>query len=85
MRKSKSLKKSKSSKVDYYLNKGINKLKRDLDIVNLLEIVKGFYVMKQVLFSLDDRFLLKFQRRDIIHSSESDDDQIKELSDSVMG
>ena len=32
--------------MDYYLNKGIDKLNRDLDIVNLIEIVKGFYVLK---------------------------------------
>ena len=32
--------------MDYYLNKGIAKLNRDLDIVNLIEIVKGFYVLK---------------------------------------
>ena len=34
------------TRMDYYLNKGIDKLNRDLDIVNLIEIVKGFYVLK---------------------------------------
>ena len=58
-RKGSSLKKNKASKQDYYLNKGIKKLSSDLDIVNLLEIVKGYHVMKQVLFNHDERYLLK--------------------------
>ena len=45
-RKNSSLKTKKAAKQDFYLNKGIQKLSRDLDIVNLLEIVKGFHVMK---------------------------------------
>ena len=49
----------------------MEKLSRDLDIVNLLDIVKGFHVMKQVLFSQDDRFFLHLQRRDMIYSSET--------------
>ena len=51
---SSSLKKSKAFKTDFYLNKGISKLNHDLDIVNLLEIVKGYNVMKQVLFNHDE-------------------------------
>ena len=58
-RKSSSLKKLKSAKPDYYLNQGIKKLSHDLDIVNLLEMIKGFHIMKQVLFNHDDRYLLK--------------------------
>jgi len=57
-RKTRSLKKDKSSKQDFYLDKGIDKLSRDLDIVSLLEMVKGYHVMKQVLFSHEDRFFL---------------------------
>ena len=49
----------------------MEKLSRDLDIVNLLDIVEGFHVMKQVLFSQDDRFFLHLQRRDMIYSSET--------------
>ena len=40
------MKKSEAGKKDFYLDKGIEKLSRDLDIVNLLDIVKGFHVMK---------------------------------------
>ena len=57
------------------MDKGIAKLDRDLDIVKLLDIVKGYHVMKQVLFSQDDRFFLHLQRRDMIHSSGTDTDQ----------
>ena len=49
----------------------MEKLSRDLDIVNLLDIVKGFHVMKQVLFNQDDRFFLHLQRRDMIYSSDT--------------
>ena len=68
-----SLNKIKSGKQDLYLDRGTDKLSRDLDIVNILDMVKGYHVMKQVLFSQDDRFLLKLQRRDMIHSSSTED------------
>ena len=42
--------------------------------MNLLQMVKSYHIMKQVLFSVDDRYLLHFQRRDVIHSSDSDND-----------
>ena len=47
-----------ASKTDFYVNRGMDKLSRDLDIVNMLDIIRGFHVMKQVLFSFNDRFLL---------------------------
>ena len=71
-------KKTKSSRKDFYLDKGIEKLERDLDIVNLLDIVKGYHVMKQVLFSQDDRFLLQLQRRDMIYSSETAEEEMEQ-------
>ena len=54
-----------------HLNKGIEKLSRDLNVEGLLEMVRGYHVMKQVLFSQDDRFLLRLQRRDVITDSSS--------------
>jgi len=45
-RKSSNLKNTKWAKKDFYLNKGKEKLSRDLDIVNILEIVKEHRVMK---------------------------------------
>ena len=40
------------------LDKGKDKLYRDLDIVKVLEMIKDYHVMKQVLFTHDDRFFL---------------------------
>ena len=87
-RKQRSLKKYKSK--DFYLNQGIQKLQTDLDIVNLLEIIKGFRIIQQVLFTKDDQFFLKHQRRDIIDSdlAESGDnglvDQITDEDNNKM-
>ena len=35
---------------DYYLNKGIEKLNKDLDIVNLLTMIQGYRVLIQTMF-----------------------------------
>ena len=70
-RRSQSLRQRASSKTDFYLDRGVEKLSRDLDIVNLLDMIRGFHVMKQVLFSQDERFLLHLQHRDMIQSSDS--------------
>ena len=76
-RKTSSLKRMGST--DVYLDRGIDKLSRDLDIVNLLDLIKGYRVMKQVLFSQQDRFLLQMQRRDVIYSSSSEEQNEQEL------
>ena len=70
-RDNKKLRNIKSADQDFKLNKGMNKLNRDLDIVKLLEMVKDYRVMKQVIFSHDDRFFLQLQHRDMICSSSS--------------
>ena len=44
---------------DFLMNKAIDKLNTDLDIVSLLRVVHGFRVMKKTLFNKDERFLLK--------------------------
>jgi hypothetical protein len=45
-RKTNNLKQIKSARTDFYLNKGIDKLNRDLDIVSLLDMIKGYQNMK---------------------------------------
>ena len=45
------LKRNKSAEKDFKLDKGRDKLYRDLDIVKLLEMIKDYNVMKQVLFT----------------------------------
>lgn len=39
-----------ADKNEVYYNKGYEKLMHDLDVVNLVEMIKGYRVMKQVLF-----------------------------------
>ena len=47
-------------KRDYYLNKGGNKLRKDLDIVQMLHMIHGFDALQSVLFDNHDRQLLYF-------------------------
>ena len=56
------------------MKKGKEMLSRDLDIVNLLEMIKNYKLMKDVFFTQDDRFLLRLLHRDMIDSSQSSDD-----------
>ena len=58
--------KDKSLQKDIYLNKGTTELFKDLDIVNLLEMINDFSKMKQIFFDEDDKFLLKLQKSQII-------------------
>ena len=62
------------------LNKGKKKLNRDLDIVNLLEMIKDYHLMKQVLFDQDDRFFLQLQHRDMICETTTDDMMASEMN-----
>ena len=48
-------------------------LGRDLDVVNFLEMVKDYNMMKQVLFDENDRFLLRHQQKNMICTSSSED------------
>ena len=41
---------------------------RDLDVFNLLAMVKLFRIMRHIFFSRDQRLFLKFQKEDAIHS-----------------
>lgn len=50
-RKSNKLKRLKGAEKDFQLEKGKELLYRDLDIVNLLEVIKDYHLMRQVLFS----------------------------------
>ena len=55
---------------------GERKLTRDLDIVNLIDMIKGHRCMLKVLFDINQLFFLKFQRRDVLNSdSELEDEQ----------
>ena len=41
------------------MNKGEEKLLRDLDIVELLHIIQGFRVMKKTLFKKEERLFME--------------------------
>ena len=75
-RSSKSVKRL--SKPDFYLNQGIEKLSKDMDVVNWIRMVHNVDIMHSLLFTEIQQFLLKFQRRLVIdsNSSESEIDRI---------
>ena len=52
-RSQKSLRRIQSGRNDFYMNQGMKKLERDLDIVNLIDLIKGYRVMRKVLFNHD--------------------------------
>lgn len=79
-RKSKSLRNLKGGKRDFELDKGIQMLNRDLDIVHFLEMNKDYHLIKQVLFNHDDRLLIKMQYRDLICTSSSDGESSSKAS-----
>ncbi len=41
----------KGGKKDFELDKGVDMLNRDLDVVNFLELTKDYHLIKQVLFN----------------------------------
>ena len=53
---------------EFYLRQGVQKLDQDLDVVNLLAMVKLFRSLRHLTFSRDERLFLKFKRRDTINS-----------------
>ena len=50
----------------------MKKLERDLDIVNLVKLIQGYRVMRKVLFNHDQRFLMKFQKQDVLNSEKEE-------------
>ena len=51
-RKYRSIKAQKSAAPsDYFLNKGISKLEKDLDVVGLVKRARGFEILSNILFS----------------------------------
>ena len=68
LRKSQSLRKIDSARNNFVLRQGQKMLDNDLDIVNYLKMVKGFRLMRQVLFNQDQLLLLKFQKADVVNT-----------------
>jgi len=63
-------------------------LERDLDIMNLIEMIKSYRVMQKVLFDQDQLLFLRFQRRDVLVATSEDttsesDSLVQNLFDGV--
>ena len=63
------------SKSDYYLNRGIEKLNRDMDIVDWVKKMHNVDIMSNILFTDLQQQLLKFNKTLVI-DTESTDSQI---------
>ena len=84
-RKQGNLKTSRLGKMDYFLNKGIKKLSHDLDITNILDIIKGSRIMRYLVLNKDDHFLLKNQREYMIDSSDESENEDTNYKDKIVG
>lgn len=69
----KTLKRMRSAKKDYLLNKGMAKLERDLDIANIVRTSRQSRLLLNIKMDRDDQLLLKNQRANIIDSSDEPD------------
>ena len=72
LRKSEALRSMKKGRNDYYLQQGQKKLEKDLNIVNYFDLLKGFRLMQQVLFTEQQLVLLKFQQANVVNIRESE-------------
>lgn len=66
-------------KKHYLFKKGVEKLDKELDIVNLIKQIRKLKLMTKILFSSRQAMLLKFQRKNLIETttSSSDSDHYK--------
>ena len=48
---------------------------KDLDVVNFVRLVQGFRSLLVVLFSQEQRFFLKFQRGDVLHTDTTESEE----------
>ena len=76
------MKKSKSGRIEYNLNQGIKKLNQDLDITKMIEVLQSAEIMRYLVLTKEDQFLLKNQRSKVIDSS--DDNKNDLISDQKM-
>ena len=81
--------KSARERLELIFRNGDRKLNRDLDIVNIIEMIKGYRCLRKVLFDRSQLFYLKFQRKDVLVSdSPSDNDKknetVKQLAEKLI-
>ena len=70
------MKKSKSGRIEYNLNQGIKKLNQDLDITKMIEVLQSAEIMRYLVLTKEDQFLLKNQRSKVIDSSEDNNNDL---------
>ncbi|CAI2387840.1 unnamed protein product [Moneuplotes crassus] len=70
-----------------YFNVGKDKLARELDCVTLIKAIKQLKILTQVLLSREQKFLIKYQRQNIIPSasSGSSDDEKNVIQENKNG
>ena len=89
-RKQSSLKNNKSGRIEYNLNQGIKKLNQDLDITKMIEVLQSAEIMRYLVLTKEDQFLLKNQRSKVIDSSDDNkndlvpDQKIVDKADSEL-
>ena len=76
------MKKSKSGRIEYNLNQGIKKLNQDLDITKMIEVLQSAEIMRYLVLTKEDQFLLKNQRSKVIDSSDDNNNDL--ISDQKM-
>ena len=74
---------------DYLLDKGIEKLEKQLDVSNLINNQQLVRIIKNVLFDEDEKFLLQFQKNEVLDvgssTSSSDQSDEHEHEDEILG
>ncbi|TNV84028.1 hypothetical protein FGO68_gene14121 [Halteria grandinella] len=71
------------NKPHFLYKKGNEKLKQELDIVNLVRQIRQLRLMAQVLLKPSERLLLKFQRKNVIETTSSSSDSDHQNYDTV--
>jgi len=70
-RKEKSMRLKKNFRDQVYYNVGQDKLVNELDWVTIIKSIRRLKILTQILLNKKQRFLLKFQRNEVIDSSSS--------------
>ena len=72
------------------MNQGIKKLNQDLDITKMIEVLQSAEIMRYLVLTKEDQFLLKNQRSKVIDSSDDNkndlvpDQKIVDKADSEL-
>ena len=73
-RRNKSIRKIPKYRKHAYYNVGEEKLLNELDVISVIKAIRSLEAINKVLFTREQRLLLKFQSKDIIASSSDDSD-----------